>query len=174
MLDQTVLFESPRITLLREKHIDNSSQVVHEHLSIRHPGAVVVLPINHEGRVLLVRQFRPSVRRILIEAPAGALEGIEPPEIAAQRELQEETGYAAQNLKNMGILYPTPGFCDEVQHLFFATDLIFKPLEADPDEEIDVLPYSISELDEQIRSGALCDGKTLAIVMKARILGLLK
>jgi ADP-ribose pyrophosphatase len=140
--------------------------------AVRHPGAVVFLPITAAGSMLLVRQHRMPLGRELLEAPAGTLEIGEEPLGCAQREIQEEVGMQAERWESLGTLYPAPGFCDEVQHLFVARELTPSHLPADDDEEITVVEMMQPEVLTAIRTGEICDGKTLAIILKAQLLGL--
>lgn len=140
---------------------------------VRHPGAAVFLPITDVGSVLLVRQHRTALGRELLEAPAGTLEAGEDPLACAQREIQEEVGMKAERWDSLGTLYPAPGFCDEVQHLFIARDLTPSSLPADDDEAITVVEMTQREILAAVSASELFDTKTLAIVLKAQLLGLL-
>lgn len=88
-----------------------------------HPGGAVVVPILDDGRVILVRQLRYPLERYILELPAGKLSAGEDPMAAARRELEEETGWSAQNLEKLTSIYTTPGFCDEELHIYLGTDL---------------------------------------------------
>jgi ADP-ribose pyrophosphatase len=90
---------------------------------VEHPGAVVILPVDQDGRVILLKQFRPALMQTIYEFPAGTLEPGEPPELCARRELAEEIGKAAARWEDLGLLYSAPGFCDEVQHCYIASGL---------------------------------------------------
>jgi ADP-ribose pyrophosphatase len=107
-----------------------------------------------------------------LEAPAGTLERGEEPLGCAQREIQEEVGMQAKQWESLGTLYPAPGFCDEVQYLFVARELTPSHLPADEDEEITIVEMMQPEILNAIRTGDICDGKTLAIILKAQLLGL--
>ncbi|MBI2743311.1 MAG: NUDIX hydrolase [Chlamydiales bacterium] len=133
---------------------------------ILHPGAVAILPINSDGELLLIKQWRRAAERILIELPAGTLDAGEPPDVCAQRELQEETGYRAQELIGLGGFFTAPGFCTEYIHFFIARELTPSYLEADDDEGIDLLPVSLKLALEMIDSGTICDAKTIAGIMR--------
>lgn len=143
------------------------------HETIEHPGAVVILPIRDDGAMLFIEQYRHSVRRTLLELPAGTLERGEAPQVCAQRELQEEIGMAARDLVPLGTLFSAPGFCDEEQHIFLAKGLFPSKATPDEDESITVVPLQRAEVDEAIRSGRLVDAKSLALLMRAQVGGLL-
>ncbi|HFS8459835.1 TPA: NUDIX hydrolase, partial [Vibrio cholerae] len=84
------------------------------HTTISHPGAAVILPLTDQGEIVLIRQFRPSLKKWLLELPAGTIEEGEPPLSCAQRELEEETGFSAQQFIELGQVTPLAGFCDEI------------------------------------------------------------
>ena len=145
------------------------------HTTIQHPGAAVILPITSDGNLVLVNQFRPSLNKWLLELPAGTREGDEDPLHCAQRELEEETGYSAEKFTSLGQVTPLAGFCDEIQHLFVAKQLEqTNRLACDEDEIIELLPFSMSEIEAAIRQGELTDAKTIACIYKAKLCGYLK
>lgn len=133
---------------------------------IHHSGAIVIIPIDEEGRILLVQQWRRAVREITIELPAGTLEQNEDPLDCAKRELQEETGFAAKKITPLGGFYTAPGFCDEYLHLFLAEHLHHSPLEPDDDEMIDVLPVTVKEAKHMIEHNQIRDAKTIAGILR--------
>lgn len=144
------------------------------HTTIVHPGACVILPVADDGSILMIRQFRPSLNKWLLEIPAGTMEMAESAQICAQRELEEETGYRANQLIELGTLTPLAGFCDEIQHLFVAKGLtLCQSLSCDDDEVIEVLFMPLSLLEEKIISGEICDSKTIACLSKAKLCGYL-
>lgn len=135
---------------------------------VRHSGSVVVLAIDDmeaEPRVLLERQYRYPARDYLWEIPAGRIDGKEKPLAAAKRELREETGYRAESWRKALFFYPSPGFMDETMTVFLARRL--KPGEAQPekDERIDYELLPLSRAAKMIKSGEICDGKTIAAVL---------
>lgn len=144
---------------------DGSSK---ERLVVRHPGAVVLLPLLDDGRIVLIRNRRFTIDRVLLELPAGTLEGDDPAE-AARRELTEETGYQCAHLESLGSFYASPGICDEVMHAFVARGLTEGAQALDPTEEIEVVPMTMTEIELAIRTGELIDGKTLATLMLWRL-----
>jgi ADP-ribose pyrophosphatase len=140
---------------------------------VRHRGAVVLLPVLDDGRIVSVRQYRYPVAERLLELPAGTLERGENVRSCAARELAEETGWRAEALHELGRLFSTPGFTDEVFHVVLATGLM--PTESgatpDPDERIDVVTLSVADALDRARTGELRDAKTLATLFLARLQG---
>ena len=132
---------------------------------VEHQPACVVVPLDHDGGVLLVRQYRYAVGETLLEAPAGLVEEGELPEECARRELREETGYAAADFKRIGSFWPSPGFCDELMHAFLARGLTPGSASPDEDENIEVVRYPLPRVLEMIESGEIRDGKTIAAVL---------
>lgn len=135
---------------------------------IEHPGAVAVLPLDAEGFSYCVRQFRYPVNAHLLEIPAGKLDPGEEHAACAARELSEETGIEAGRLIYLGVIYTSPGFCDEAIHLYLALDLEFKNAHPDEDEFLDVEKISFDTLVEMAMSGEIPDAKTTAAVLKAK------
>ena len=133
---------------------------------IHHPGAVVIVPMDPEGRLLLVRQWRRAIGQITVELPAGTLEKNEEPIVCAQRELQEETGFRANQLISLQGFFSAPGFCDEYLHLFIAQDLARSPLPADEDEGIDVVTLEIPEALSWIENEQIKDAKSIAGILR--------
>ncbi|NEU03595.1 NUDIX hydrolase [Clostridium senegalense] len=129
---------------------------------VEHRGAVAILAFKDENTILLVSQFRKPLNETILEIPAGKLEIGEEPAICAQRELEEETGYKAENLKFLGKIATTPGFSDEIIYIYKATDLYDGTIGGDEDEFIDVKEITIDKLKEKIKNGEVIDGKTIA------------
>ena len=134
--------------------------VVHREV-VRHPGAVAIVAMNPERELVLVRQYRYAAGRFLLEIPAGTLEPGEHPEDTARRELREETGYTAENLRSLGSFFSAPGFCDEVIYLFVADGLTPGEQDTDFGEEIDLVEIPIEEGRRRLAAGAFEDAKTL-------------
>ncbi|MDD4334901.1 MAG: NUDIX hydrolase [Desulfotomaculaceae bacterium] len=132
---------------------------------VEHAGAVAVVPLNEKGELLLVRQYRYAVGKNLLEVPAGKLNPGEDYASCAGRELTEETGYEAGNLKHLLSFYSTPGFTNEQIHLFLATDLILKKQNLDDDEFIDVETVSLKQALGMVLSGEICDAKSVAGIL---------
>lgn len=129
---------------------------------VRHPGGAVVAPRLPDGRIVLVRQYRHPTGKVLLELPAGKLDKQAPPEDIARQELEEEAGYRAGSLRKLCAFYPAPGFCDEVLHLYLATDLTPTRQQLEEDEEaMTIESYTMDELTAMIVRGEIVDGKTI-------------
>ncbi len=135
---------------------------------IDHRPAVVIVPIDESGNLLLVRQYRYAVGETLLEAPAGIVEEGEDPDETAQRELQEEVGRKSGDLRKLGEFWATPGFCNELMHAYVARDLSHSSLAADDDENITVVAVPVAEALDMIAAGTIRDAKTIATLLLAR------
>ncbi|MBI2846299.1 MAG: NUDIX hydrolase [Chloroflexi bacterium] len=129
---------------------------------VEHSESVSIIPVDSQGNVLLVRQYRKPAERVLLEVPAGGVEPGEKPEETVIRELQEETGHTAQKIERIGAFYISPGYSTELMHLYLATQLIPSSLEADIDEKIEVVRVPLSRISEMIRQGEIQDSKSIA------------
>ncbi|MBW2426538.1 MAG: NUDIX hydrolase [Deltaproteobacteria bacterium] len=135
---------------------------------LRHPGAAAVVPFLDAETVMLIRQYRYATGGELLEVPAGKLDPGEAPEVCAIRELEEETGYRAGRLEPLTAIWASPGFTDEVIHLFAAYDLEATAQDLQPDEIIDLVPMPFEEALDRVRRGELRDAKSaLALLMAA-------
>jgi len=137
---------------------------------LRHPGAAAVLPFASDPRgadptVLLIQQYRYATGGPLFEIPAGRLDPGEEPDDCARRELKEEVGVTAGRLERLTTIWTTPGFTDERIHLFWAADLAAGAHAREPDEFIEVVPKPLSEVLGMVRSGEICDGKTVVAIL---------
>ena len=126
-----------------------------------HPGAVAVLPILPDRRIVLIRQKRIAVEDDLIELPAGTMEPGEEPIVTARRELIEETGYRADELVPILKFYTSPGFVKEEMRLFKATGLVAGPTALDDDEKIEPLLLDLPQAMHKVLSGEIRDAKTI-------------
>jgi ADP-ribose pyrophosphatase len=127
---------------------------------VEHPGSVAIVPVDREGRVVLVRQRRVPARAALVELPAGTLEEGEAPEATAKRELREETGLHGGSWRRLASFWTTPGFVREEMHLYLARDLDEGEPETEDDEEIELLRWTREEVEGRL--GEIEDAKTLA------------
>ncbi|WP_018751481.1 NUDIX hydrolase [Paenibacillus sanguinis] len=130
---------------------------------VKHPGAVAVLAI-HQGRLLLVDQYRQAMGRCELEIPAGKLEQGEDPREAAARELQEETGFRSGKLTHLHSFYTSPGFADEIIHLYLAEDLAAGEMSLDEDEFIELHEAELEQALAYIAEGRIADAKTILAV----------
>jgi ADP-ribose pyrophosphatase len=135
---------------------------------VRHSGAAVMVALTGERRLVLVRQYRYAVDELLWEVPAGTVAPGESPEETARRELVEETGFFPRSLKKLAEVYPSPGFSDELMHLFLATELEERSACPEEDETIEVKLFSLEEILGMASQGRIRDGKTLLGLMLLR------
>ncbi len=134
---------------------------VHKRQLVEHPGAVVIIPVMDDGRVIYERQFRFATGGYIVELPAGTLEPDEDPLETAKRELIEETGYEASHWEKLSEFYLAPGYSTEYMHLYMAKNLKFvgrKPVEG---EDIEVLYMNDSEIKDALVNGLIRDAKTI-------------
>jgi ADP-ribose pyrophosphatase len=171
---------------LEEKTLESKliydGRVVHLHLDtvqlpngktalrevVRHNGAVAVVPIDRDGNVILVQQYRHPAGRVLLEIPAGTLYVGEDPDICVERELQEETGYKPGKIIRLGGIFLAPGYSTEYIHLYLATDLVESRLDMDEDEFIEVERLPLAEIYQRIAHGEIADSKTICAMTLAR------
>ncbi|RBP45572.1 NUDIX hydrolase [Garciella nitratireducens] len=128
---------------------------------VEHNGGVAILAINKNGNVFLVKQFRKPFEKELIELPAGKLESGEKPEECAIRELEEEIGYKANKIEKLNSIYTSPGFSNEIIHIFLALDLQKTKIHRDENEFMDVIEISLEEAKKMIDTGQIHDAKTI-------------
>lgn len=134
---------------------------------ITHQGGVGVIPITDADEIVLVKQFRKPFECETLEIPAGKKEKNEQPLSCAERELKEETGITASHITFLADMYPSPGYTDEIVHIYKAEGLIYGDMSTDEDEFIEVFKYSIKEAVEMIKSGQIKDAKTIIAVLMA-------
>jgi ADP-ribose pyrophosphatase len=135
---------------------------------IEHGGSVVLIPIDDEGNMLFVRQYRHAVGQDLLELPAGTRDGDEPLEECAAREIREETGMEAGRLQKVGEFYLAPGYSSEFMAVYLATELKENPLDADDDEFLDVEKIPLQKAIEMAERGDVPDAKSLAALLLAK------
>ncbi len=129
---------------------------------VEHGDCIAVVPIDREGNILMVKQYRHATGRELLEIPAGGVEPGEDIEMAVRREMSEETGFSPATLQRIGGFYSSPGFCNEYLHLFIATDLEPNRLEAEDTNSIEVIKIKPESLEDLISSETICDAKSIA------------
>lgn len=132
---------------------------------IEHGGSVIVVPIDADGNLLFVRQYRHAAGMDLLELPAGTLEEGEDPAVCAAREIREETGFAADKIEKIGDFFLAPGYSTEFMHVYLARELRHDPLEADADEFLSVEKLSFAEAVQMAERGGMPDAKSLAALL---------
>lgn len=155
-----------RAVRLRVDTVEKPSGTITTREIVEHSDCIAVVAVDNEDRVLLVRQFRKPVEEEILEIPAGGIEPGETPAQAVRRELQEETGLFPNTLEELGGFYSAPGYCTEYLHLYLATNLIPKPLEAEDTHEIELVKVPLSEVLALINSGEIRDAKSIAGLLK--------
>ena len=127
-----------------------------------HPGGAVIVPIKDDGKIILVKQFRYPLQKTLIELPAGKLDKGEDPLKCAARELEEETGYKAKEIKKLGQIYTAPGYCTEILHIYSAKKLTPGNHHREEGEQgMEILELSLDEIEKMIANGEITDAKTI-------------
>ncbi|MEC8558779.1 MAG: NUDIX hydrolase [Planctomycetota bacterium] len=158
-----------QVTRLHDGPVFSVDRMIFDHTDgpvvkdvVRHPGAVTVVAREDDGRLVMIRNHRVAVGRPLLEFCAGKLEPGEAPALSAVRELEEETGRSAASITPLGRFYTSPGFADELMHVFLAEGLAPVARRLEAGEEIEVVVMDVEELREIVRRGELEDGKSLA------------
>ena len=151
-----------RVVTLRRKYLQQSDGTRLLREVVEHAPGAAVVALDAEGRVLLVRQERPAVGARVLELPAGLVDPGEEPLACAARELAEETGFAAREVRHLVSFYTSPGFCTELLHVFVATGLEPVRAHADEDEEIEVVRLPLDEAIQHVMRGEVSDAKTIA------------
>ena len=169
-VEERVVFDGHLITVVEGTFEDPSGERFERDL-VHHPGAVSVVPLVSDGLVLLVRQYRAAVDRVLLEIPAGKrdVDG-EDPEVTAARELEEEVGMRAADLRKLGEFYNSPGFCDEHSFVYLATGL--EPTETSAqgveEQHMTVEEVALDDVPGLVASGELMDAKSIIGLALAR------
>ncbi len=167
VLNQTTIYHGRAFNVRRDEIRFQNQNTVNLDI-IEHVGAVTILPLDSDGCILFIRQYRHAVGKELLELPAGTLSPDELPEHCALREIREETGFAAGKLVKIGEFYLAPGYSTEYMHLYLATDLHPDPLPGDEDEFITLERVPIRQAYQLALNGELQDGKSLAALLLAQ------
>jgi ADP-ribose pyrophosphatase len=150
-----------------EKLLPNGRKARFE--EVDHPGASLIIPFA-SGKMVFIRQYRGVIGKYIWELPAGLIDRGETPYACAKREITEETGYHVRNLKKKGVIYTSPGFCNEKIHLFTADCVEKKPPKPEEDEVLRVKLFSKKEVVRMFAAGRICDSKTVAALAFCRII----
>jgi ADP-ribose pyrophosphatase len=169
-LESKTLYKGRIINLrLDSVVLENGNTALRE--VVEHPGAVGVIALKDNGDIVMVKQYRKAAEQVLLELPAGKLEQGEDPAECAARELTEETGYTAGDLRYLVSFYTSPGFSNEVMYMFLATGLREGENDPDDDEMVETVEISRDRAMEMILKGEIKDGKTIAGIL---LLGIVK
>ena len=130
---------------------------------VKHPGAVAIIPVTDDGKIIFVEQYRKPLERSIIEIPAGKIELDEAPAITAVRELEEETGYTTEALEHITSFYTSPGFADEIIHLYYTDQLtqLEEKVEGDEDEFVEIHVLTLEEAENYVKEKKIYDAKTI-------------
>jgi ADP-ribose pyrophosphatase len=164
VLSSTIIYNGPVFGIRCDEVIEPSGVRATREV-ITHPGSVVVLPVLPDGRIVLIRQYRYAARQYLWELVAGRIDAGETPQVAAARELIEETGFRAKRFRVFLDVFPTPGFLEERMFILLAEDLTAGEAEPEEDEKIISRGYNRKQLEEMIRGGKLRDAKSIAGIL---------
>ena len=169
-LDGTIIYEGRIITVINDKvELENGKVSARE--VVRHPGGVCVAALSEDHCIYLVRQYRYPYQEVVVELPAGKLDkGNENPLEAGKRELLEETGIVADHYYDLGKLYPSPGYCDEIISMYAATGLHFHQQQLDEGEFLEVEKMPLTEAVDLVLQGEIKDSKSQAAILKLSIL----
>ena len=151
---------------LRIDTIEKKSGVVTTREIVEHKDCIAVVVVDEVDNILMVKQFRTPIDKMLLEIPAGGVKDGEDLEDCVRRELQEEIGYLPAKLQRLGGFYAAPGYCSEYLHIFLATDLTISRLTAEDTDEIEVMRFAVPEILAMIDSGEICDAKSIAGLLK--------
>lgn len=154
-----------KVINLRVDTVELPNQKYSKREIVEHSGAVGILGITKDNKIILVKQFRKPVEEVLLEIPAGKIEANESPENCALRELKEETGFSTNNMKKILEFFTTPGFSNEIIHIYLATDLQEGVSNPDEDEYIETVYLTLNESLEKIIKGEIKDSKTIISIL---------
>lgn len=168
-IKQNKIFQGKIVELVVQEYNEPSGRT-HTKEIIKHPGGSVVVPVLDNNNIVLVKQYRYPLDKFILEFPAGKLEPNEDPLECAARELTEETGYTAGKIEKLTAIYTTPGFCNELLHLYIATSLeksvTGQQLERD-EHSLSVVELPLSEALDMIDRGEIMDSKTIVGILLA-------
>ena len=158
--ESRLLYKGPAFSAYSDKVLMPDGSVATREY-IKRGGAAAIIPVDSDGSIIFVLQYRHPFKEILLEIPAGMLESGEDPESCAKRELEEETGFKSDNMSYIGEAYPAVGVCSEIIYYFVAKDLKRGEQHFDPDEFIELKRYKLKEALSMIFKGEIKDGKTI-------------
>jgi ADP-ribose pyrophosphatase len=164
LLSTKEIFRGRSVNLIIDE-VEKISGIVTSREIVKHADCIAVVPVDDENCVILVKQYRRPVDKVLLEIPAGGIEDGEEPVQCVIRELQEEIGYRPGKVIKIGGIYSAPGYCTEYLHLFLAKDLKQSRLIAEDTDEIEVVRVPLSEIPGLIQRGDICDAKSVSALL---------
>ena len=164
-LDSELIYKG-KIINLRKDHVTVVNGESYREI-VEHAGGAVIAAITDDKKMVMVRQFRKPAEKVMFEAPAGKIDPGEDPLITAGRELKEETGFIAKEIREACHFYPSVGFSDEILYLYIATGLIAGETDFDENEALDIELWDISELEKMVYQGEITDAKTIIAILFA-------
>ncbi len=167
LLQEEIVFSGKILDLALETHSLPDGRKARCEM-IHHPGGAAAIPIDSDGRILLIRQFRPAARGDILEIPAGRLEKDEDPAECIARELQEEIGRKPAQIELLSKIYSSVGFCREMIYIYLATELTTTPTAREDHEFIDLVPLTPEKAFEMVDAGKIIDAKTLIALQAYR------
>ena len=167
-LNRTEIYQGKIINLVQDKLQTPVGNLVNWDLVI-HNGASAIIPVDSQGNILLVKQYRNAADSVVLEIPAGKLEGNEDPRICAMRELEEETGYSSDDIEFLMDFYPAIGYSNEKIYVYVAKNLTKTKQDLDEDEFVEVEKYSLDEVIRMIMNGEIKDSKTISAILAYKI-----
>jgi len=141
---------------------------------VKHPGAVAVIPVTSDGKIVFVEQFRKPVERSIVEIPAGKIELNEDRIKTAQRELEEETGYTTNELKHITSFYTSPGFANEIIHIYYTNNIkkMAEAVSGDEDEFVEIIELTLEEAEQLVQDKKIYDAKTMYALAYLKMIGM--
>lgn len=168
-LTKEYIYKGKIINLRRDEALLPNGNTAYREI-VEHNGGVCIVPLDNDGNVYMVRQYRYPYSEVVTEIPAGKLEKDEDPLEAGKRELKEEVGATAENYTFLGTLYPTPGYCGEIIYMYLARGLTFGQTDPDDDEFLEPVKLPLKQAVDMILKGELADAKTQAAILKTYLL----
>ena len=162
-INSELIYEGTIINLRKDKVTVQNGTAYRE--IIEHNGGAVLAAVTEDHKMIMVKQYRKPANRVMLEVPAGKIDPGEKPEVTAARELKEETGYTAKNIKYMTCFYPSVGYSEEKLYLYLCTDLIPGETCFDENEAIEIEEIEIEKLCMMIAEGKINDGKTIVAIL---------
>lgn len=163
-IERKLVYKSYIIDCYKDTLKTNKGNEIHYDF-VHHQEAAAIVPIDKEGKIILVKQYRNAVDDYLLEIPAGLVEENEDPKDCAIRECEEETGYKVKNAEHLIDIYVSPGFCNEMISIYYSKDLTLTQQNLDENEVIILEKYPLDEVLDLIKTGVIKDAKTVAGIL---------